>query len=121
MERKAALLQQHDDACENATSDGSNEEPLLSGYSFVNVAAITAMVAPFLRLECHRPSLELKETSADTSLQFVVACGGCGDIVRVVKSPLLGSSCQSKLPMHLAVATKYFGISLTELRNLFGG
>lgn len=64
----AALRQQRDDAYKNATSDASDEEPLLSGYRFVNVTAIRAMVETFLCSECHQPSLELEETSAGMSL-----------------------------------------------------
>lgn len=93
-EQKAALFQQCDDvadACRSGPSNARDEQQLLSGYSFVNVTAVEALIAPLLCTMCNEQSLTLKETGTGTSLQFVVACGGRGDIVRPTDSPVFGS------------------------------
>lgn len=119
-ERKAALLLQRDDASESATHNAGDGPKLPSGYRFVNVTAINTLIAPLLCPECQEQSLELKETGAGASLQFVVACGGCGDIVKAAHSPVVGSSRQPELPVRLAIASRNCGINFTKLTNFFG-
>ncbi|CAN8016792.1 unnamed protein product, partial [Ixodes persulcatus] len=122
-ERKAALLQQCDDAAdapESGLSDAPDEPHLLSGYRFINVTAVEALIAPLLCPMCYERSLILKETGTGASLQFVVVCGDCGDVVKAAHSPVLGTSRQPELPVRLAVASRSCGINITKLSNFFG-
>ncbi|CAN8006086.1 unnamed protein product, partial [Ixodes hexagonus] len=118
-ERKAALLRR-DDASEGAAPDASDEPKPLTGYRFVNVAALETLIAPLLCPKCHERSLELSETGVGATLQFVVACSGCGDVAKAVHSPLMESSRQPELPVRLGVASRNCGINFTKLANFFG-
>lgn len=119
-ERKAALLQ-CDDASEGVAADASDEPKPLTGYRFVNVAALETLIKPLLCPECHKRALELKETGVGASLQFVVACSGCGEVAKAAHSPLLESSRQPELPVRLGVASRNCGINFTKMTNFFGG
>lgn len=119
-ERKAAMLQQFDEASETLANDASGSSEELSGYRFVAVTAIKALIEPLLCPVCLEQLLQLRESGSGANLQFVV-CGGRGDIAKAPHSPVVGSSRQPELPFRLAAVSRNCGINFTKLMNLFGG
>ncbi|CAN7976741.1 unnamed protein product [Ixodes persulcatus] len=93
----------------------------LNGYCFVDVCAVKTLVSALLCPNCHGNELDLKESGVGASLQFVVVCRACGDIVMTPQSATVGETRQSELAARLCVVGKDCGISFTKLKNLFGG
>ncbi|CAN8019845.1 unnamed protein product, partial [Ixodes persulcatus] len=93
----------------------------LNGYRFVDVSAVKTLVSALLCPNCHGNELDLKESGVGTSLQFVVVCRACGDIVTTPQSATVGETRQSELAARLCVVEKDCGISFTKLKNLYGG
>ncbi|CAN7978555.1 unnamed protein product [Ixodes persulcatus] len=92
----------------------------LNGYRFVDVSAGKTLVSALLCPNCHGNELDLKESGVGASLQFVVVCRTCGDIVTTPQSATVGETRQSELAARLCVVGKDCGISFTKLKNLFG-
>ncbi|KAG0414260.1 hypothetical protein HPB47_008607 [Ixodes persulcatus] len=117
-ERKITLLDRPADL-PKPTDDV--RDAALNGYRFVDVSAVKTLVSALLCPNCHGNELDLKESGAGASLQFVVVCRACGDIVTTPQSATVGKTRQSELAARLCVVGKDCGISFTKLKNLFGG
>ncbi|CAN8025341.1 unnamed protein product, partial [Ixodes persulcatus] len=117
-ERKITLLDRPADL-PKPTDDV--RDAALNGYRFVDVSAVKTLVSALLCPNCHGNELDLKESGVGASLQFVVVCRACGDIVTTPQSATVGETRQSELAARLCVVGKDCGISFTKLKNLFGG
>ncbi|KAG0427553.1 hypothetical protein HPB47_025387, partial [Ixodes persulcatus] len=117
-ERKITLLDRPADL-PKPTDDV--RDAALNGYRFVDVSAVKTLVSALLCPNCHGNELDLKESGVGASLQFVVVCRACGDIVTMPQSATVGETRQSELAARLCVVGKDCGISFTKLKNLFGG
>ncbi|KAG0443634.1 hypothetical protein HPB47_014693 [Ixodes persulcatus] len=82
-ERKITLLDRPVDL-PKPTDDVRNAA--LNGYCFVDVSAVKTLVSALLCPNCHGNELHLKESGVGASLQFVVVCRACGDIVTTPQS-----------------------------------
>ncbi|CAN7978553.1 unnamed protein product [Ixodes persulcatus] len=117
-ERKITLLDRPADL-PKPTDDV--RDTALNGYRFVDVSAVKTLVSALLCPNCHGNELDLKESGVGASLQFVVVCRACGDIMTTPQSATVGETRQSELAARLCVVGKDCGISFTKLKNLFGG
>ncbi|KAG0443945.1 hypothetical protein HPB47_014364 [Ixodes persulcatus] len=117
-ERKITLLDRPADL-PKPTDDV--RDAALNGYRFVDVSAVKTLVSALLCPNYHGNELDLKESGVGASLQFVVVCRACGEIVTTPQSATVGETRQSELSARLCVIGKDCGISFTKLKNLFGG
>lgn len=113
-ERKVALLCQ-------GPADESEETPEPSGYRFVKVTAIKAVVTSLLCPHCHGQSLDLGEIGAGLNLEFVVMCRWCGEVKKAAHAPPVKSSRQPELSLRLVVASRNCGMNYKTMANFFAG